>query len=133
MTDNAYATNYTVTIKAHDIWGNTDFISDSFDFEITPNLAPVTLDIPVGYYARVPNATSWSFGASFATDPEGLTIVPTYTINGSAPVDWLTLDPSTYTFTVESPTKNEWQGLHEIVVVLDDGFFDPPMQVSFQF
>ena len=70
VTDNTYAANYTVTIKAHDPWDDTDFGTDSFDFEITPNIEPTTASIPSGYYSRVPNATSWSFGATFTTDPE---------------------------------------------------------------
>ena len=126
VTDNAYAANYTVTIKAHDPWDDTDLASDSFDFEIKPNLEPVTTEIPAGFYSRVPNATSWSFGSSFAYDPEGQPIIPTITVNGTSPPSWIIIDETTYTFTVQSPTQNEWQGIHKFVVYLDDGFHNPP-------
>ena len=34
------------------------------------------------------------------TDPDGQTVVPTITVNGTLPPSWISFDSSTYTFTV---------------------------------
>ena len=131
VTDNAYAQKYTLKISAHDPWDDTDFAIDELEFTITENF-PVVIKDYQDQYSRVPNATSWSFGADFVTDPDGLPITTTITLNGSTSLPpWLSYDESTHSFSVQSPTLNEWQGEHLIRMEFDDIVHVTPVEFTY--
>ena len=118
---NTYAVQYTLEVVTTDPYTDVDDHVWNEVFVIIVNDPPV-IGAMADQTLLAPDPHSWIFGASLASDPEGLSYTRSLRFNGSDTIpNWLNYDLSDYSFWMIT-SSNSYAGIHLVTVVITDEF-----------
>ena len=126
---NSFAKLYQVEVHVSDNNTAVDDLLWYRSFQVEVNQRP-TVSTMGSDTILVPDGNIWTFGASIASDPEGLPYTKTLYVDGSATIpSWFVYDLTNFEFRIVT-SSNSIAGLHNIIVDVDDGI-SVPRETSF--